>query len=155
MLVRSCKSASLPTRRDTQTPSGTAFVLIVCFAAGVALSCSRRSSQALESEFREVTPLPDCRQVAYQAPSWDDPVLSVYYATELGRDKIAGYYDVELKRLGWTLEGEQPVADWGRDFGGSLRRYVRGDGRAVVQYAGRDANYGWSFSIAFTMGSEG
>jgi len=44
------------------------------------------------------------------------------------------------------------VRDWGRDLGGKEAFYRRGDDTVVLQYAGQEAKYGWTYALDVTWG---
>lgn len=70
----------------------------------------------------------------------------------LSYPEIRSFYDQEFARNAWRFIRQEPVRDWGRDFGGVTATYCKGSYRASVQYAGAKAEYGWDYSIDLSWG---
>lgn len=51
-------------------------------------------------------------------------------------DGLRAHYDTALAARGWTFEQDRPLKDWGRDLGGRVARYRKGDYLASLQLAG-------------------
>jgi hypothetical protein len=66
--------------------------------------------------------------------------------------EIRDYYDAEFRAHGWTVAGEKPIRDWGKDLGGVSRGYLKGDYCGTVQFAGDRANYGWNYAVSLSWG---
>lgn len=65
--------------------------------------------------------------------------------------EVSKYYDVEFKRNGWNFISDKKSYDWGRDLGGRIRTYCKGDLSASLFYAGASNSYGWDFSIGISL----
>jgi hypothetical protein len=78
------------------------------------------------------------------------------YTTAAPYAAIRAHYDRVTKQHGWSIVCEQPVRDWGRDFGGKIREYRKGPYRASLQYAGNDTTYGWTytFDVTWQLGTD-
>ena len=74
------------------------------------------------------------------------------YKSGLSYSELRAYYDAQLLGHGWTFERETPLRDWGRDFGGRVAHYKKGDDIASLQYSGDTAGYGWTYAISFSWG---
>lgn len=59
-------------------------------------------------------------------------------------------YMDEAKKNGSVFVNEETVSDWGRDFGGKLLNFSKGDYTLSIQYAGEKADYGWDFGVSLT-----
>lgn len=72
------------------------------------------------------------------------------YTSRLSYPQLRAHYDAQLTTRGWTFERERPLHEWGRDLGGKIARYRRGEDCASLQYAGDKAQYGWTYALSFT-----
>lgn len=108
---------------------------------------------ALEIEFTAVTPVPTAKIVSYNASHKSTQAqVGTTYSSNAPFEDIKAFYDPQLKAHGWHFKDETPVHDWFRDVGGRLVVYCKGPYAATLQYAGRDAGYGWNYSFNLSWG---
>jgi hypothetical protein len=74
------------------------------------------------------------------------------YKSGLSYPALRAHYDAQLLSHGWIFERDKPLRDWGRNLGGRVAVYRKGDDLVSIQYAGEDAQYGWTYAISFTWG---
>ncbi|SRR5258706_2985058 len=107
----------------------------------------------LETEFKAIVPLQGASVVDYHASNKAGQALvSVGYLTDINSADIFKYYDEQLRQHGWQPDGTHGVKDWGRDLGGKSADYCKGDYAAELQYAGQQANYGWTYGLSMSWG---
>ena len=107
----------------------------------------------LESEFRSIKPLPESRALFYHATnSPGQALVSDTYRTGLSYAQVRKYYDVELTKRGWSFYMEEPLTEWGKDFGGKAARYCKGRYRADLQWAGQGSSNDWDYGFSMSWG---
>ena len=110
----------------------------------------------LENEFRAIHPLPAATPLNYGAShKTQQALVSDTYQTSLTYEDIRQFYDAEVAKNGWAFFMEEQVKDWGRDLGGKEARYCKGEYRATLQYAGKQADYGWDYAFSVSWGLDG
>ncbi len=77
-------------------------------------------------------------------------LISRAFDVNIPLNEVQQFFDKEMAGLGWTYISERPIRDWGRDFGGTLRQYCKEPYIADLQYAGRNAGYGWDYSFSIS-----
>lgn len=130
-----------------------AFVLFLGYEFMIQLPKAKQVQTQLEIEFNAIHPLPSASIVkddtSYKARH---AVIGATYLTNISPDDIFKYYDGQLRQHGWQLNGTSGVKDWGRDLGGKSAEYCKGDYAAELQYAGQQANYGWTYAFGMSWG---
>lgn len=79
-------------------------------------------------------------------------LITSRYMIDCSYDEIREYYDTQLRGQGWQFVIEENLTDWFRDLGGKSLRYKKGDFVANVQYAGEQADYGWTYAFSMSWG---
>jgi len=100
--------------------------------------------QPIEAEFMRI-PLPPNTSVIS-----GNGTTSITCETSSSYQQITAFYDDELVDAGWTLAGEEPLRDWGRDLGGKIRHYRKGHDVIDLQWAGESAQYGWDYALSLS-----
>ena len=109
--------------------------------------------EQLESEFKLIGQLPSATLSSYRAHSRpEDALVSAKYNTKNSFSEIKKHYETELQKRGWTFLKEEGVKDWGKDLGGKSIIYCKERYSASIQYAGTEANYGWTYSLSLSWG---
>jgi len=133
-------------------------ILLSVFVGDRVLNGARGAKQHQESlqEFQQLRSLPNATVVSTSDSysSWNShrALVGATYRTELPYGEIANFYDSELRSHGWKLASEKPMKDWGKDLGGSELTYCKGAFAATLQFAGTQANYGWTYAFDLTWG---
>ncbi len=66
--------------------------------------------------------------------------------------EVRGYYEGELTKRGWSIYMEEPLTEWGKDYGGKAARYCKGPYRADLQWAGQGSSNEWDgFSMSWGL----
>ena len=79
-------------------------------------------------------------------------VVGGAYITKHNYNEIRKYYDVEFANHGWQFINEVNDKEWGKDLGGKSAYYRKGEYVLTLQYAGENANYGWTYGIDLSWG---
>lgn len=74
-------------------------------------------------------------------------LVSRAFNITMPQEGVVRSVDEQLSARGWKLVAVRPIRDWGRDFGGWLRQYCKGEYVAALQYAGQNARYGWDYTL--------
>jgi hypothetical protein len=74
------------------------------------------------------------------------------YKSDASYEELKRFYNQQLRDLGWAYESERGLKDWGRDLGGRELTFRNNDYRVHIQFAGKDANYGWDYAISVSWG---
>ena len=62
--------------------------------------------------------------------------------------EITSFYQTELARHGWKLNGMTIDREWGKDLGGRTYIFCRDDVAAELEYASRDVRT-WRYALSF------
>lgn len=112
--------------------------------------------QQLVGAFRSTVPFPESVVVKTtdSFSSWRprQALVEEKYATNATYAMVRKHYDDELIPRGWRLLDDRSVTGWGKDLGGRVTEYCRGPLKASLQYAGSEADYGWSFAFSMSWG---
>lgn len=109
--------------------------------------------EQLEIEFKQIKQFPSAILSSYRAHSRPENVLvGGKYNTESPYAEIKKHYDTELRNNGWTFSKEEAVKGWGKDLGGKAIEYCKEKYAASIQYAGADADYGWTYAFNMSWG---
>lgn len=109
--------------------------------------------QQLEKEFISITPPPGSTSSSFhKSHKPRQALVGSNYLTNQGYEDIRKYYDKELKNKGWQFKDETGIRDWGRDLGGKVTNYSKGEYTASIQYAGDPKGYGWVYALDLTWG---
>jgi hypothetical protein len=79
-------------------------------------------------------------------------VVGTSYKTAAPYPVIREFYDQQLRANGWLPVDTHSTTDWGKDLGGNVVVYCKGPLQASLQYAGSQANYGWTFAFDLSWG---
>jgi hypothetical protein len=52
-------------------------------------------------------------------------VITSKYASSAPYEDVKGFYLSEMRQRGWAFEVEEPIEDWGREFGGRVLTFVQ------------------------------
>ena len=114
---------------------------------------AKQAYTQLQIEFKTIAPLPNASVVKDDSSYKESNALvGATYSTDINADDIFKYYDEQLKQHGWKSQGTKAVKDWGTDLGGKSADYCKGDYAAELQYAGQQANYGWTYAFGMSWG---
>jgi hypothetical protein len=114
---------------------------------------AEKVKQSLESEFKLIEPLPGSKLVSYNSSS--KPHIAgcgATYNSKKSIEEIKYHYDEQLIMNGWAYQGIEKVKGGGEDLGGKSIRYCKDDKSAAIQYAGENADYGWTYGVSFSWG---
>jgi len=102
----------------------------------------------VKKEYSSIQQLPDATFLSVESSHKSNKALvDAKFKTDKNYDEIKKYYDDELKKLGWIFESEKSVKVWGKDLGGKIIRYTKGEYSLNVEYAGSMADYVWTYAI--------
>lgn len=131
-------------------------LIIFAMFVGYDISRSPKAEQAqekLEIEFKSIVPLPAATLVGYDSShKTSQTLVNATYLTASKPADIFNHYDEQLKAHGWRSYGTSGMTDWGRDLGGKSAYYCKDDYYAQLQYAGEQANYGWTYAFSVSWG---
>ena len=109
----------------------------------------------LEQEFELIAPPPGARLEGHSAShTASHALVGSTYAEARTYRELREHYDRELAEHGWRFHREKRMTDWGRNFGGKLALYCKGDYAAALHFAGERANYGWTYTVDLSWGLE-
>jgi hypothetical protein len=129
------------------------FVTFIVYDFAVNGPKAKLVQSQLENEFKSIAPLPYAKDFGYQAThKTSQALVTSNYKTNLSYIEIRAHYHAELAKHGWIFYEEEQMRDWGRAFGGKSARYCKGEYRADLQYAGKQANYGWDYALSISWG---
>ncbi len=155
----STKEASKPFFKNWLRLAGV--IPIIIFAAFlsneffVQLPKAKQAQVQLEKEFILISPLPNASVVNHSAShKTSQALVETTYSTVIAPVDIFNHYDEKLKQHGWKPYGTSVLTDWGRDLGGKSTGYCKGNYSAQLQYAGEQANYGWTYAFSMSWGLE-
>ncbi len=142
---------------------GIGLVMVIALFAGFPigdriLNASRGQAyhQELLREFQAVAPLPGAAVVQtndrYSPWRPRQGVVETTYTTTAPYPTIRRHYADELTSKGWRLLDDRPIKAWGKDLGGRVMEYCKGPIKASLQYAGSQAEYGWTFAFGLSWG---
>jgi hypothetical protein len=124
-----------------------------CFKNG---SHGEAYHQQLLEEFTRIQPPPVAVLVGntdrYSRWRPHQALVEATYNTPAPYTEIRQSYDQQLRANGWRPLDEHKVTGWGKDLGGRAAEYCKGPLEASLQYAGSQANYGWTFAFALSWG---
>jgi hypothetical protein len=132
--------------------------LVVAALSAVCFACTNEPSEELrpklahlERELSAISPMVGSTEVARDVSIKRGRGLAeIEYSGRIGWRELLQHYDPQFRAHGWVVRDTLPVRDWGRDYGGMIRRYCKDDLMASLQYAGRDTDSGWQFAVAVT-----
>ncbi|WP_139025374.1 hypothetical protein [Acetonema longum] len=140
------------------------FVLLVVIAAGVLVSTVMQTSQSMSESMNKENELKNMFHSIKPPPGAVlKDVESIHkttsasaggkYITQLTYDEIRTYYDNELKKAGWTFLKEEPLRDWGKEFGGRTIQYKKEDYFLDLDYYGsREKEFGFTYELYISWG---
>lgn len=70
------------------------------------------------------------------------------YKTFVDFDIVKKHYSTELAKNGWNFIGEESEKVWGKDSGGKLVKYKKGDYNIELYYVGNQPGSDWTYSIS-------
>jgi hypothetical protein len=112
--------------------------------------------QQLLQEFRRIQPLPVVVAVgntdSYSPWRPRQALVQATYKTNASYNEIRQFYDQQLRANGWRPLDERGLTGWGKDLGGRETEYCKGPLKASLQYAGSQADYGWTFAFSLSWG---
>jgi len=105
----------------------------------------------LEIEFKAIAPMPNAKLIKYSSSQKiTNALVTADYLTDINPVEIFKYYDEQLTQNGWQFQSTTELKDWDRDLGGKTVDYCKGDYAAELQYAGKKANYGWTYALGIS-----
>ncbi|EJZ43877.1 hypothetical protein [Leptospira licerasiae] len=130
------------------------FLIFMLYLSWIEIEQAPKNRSLLQAEFDLIRPLPSAVLVESSAivKSGHGTVGSTYRTSDSVSD-IFAYYSNELQMRGWQYYGERAIKDWGRDFGGKILEFCKGQYMTSIQYAGKHASYGWTFGVDVSFGS--
>jgi hypothetical protein len=134
-------------------------VLLIIFAVFIGYDFIVQSPKAklaqneLEIEFKSIESLPSSSLIRYNSShETSNALVDATYLTDAKPADIFMHYDEQLKQHGWQSFGASEITDWGRNLGGKSAYYCKGEYSAQLQYAGQQANYGWTYAFSVSWG---
>lgn len=148
---------SKPFYKNWLTLSGIVLIVVFAIFLGyefiVQLPKAKETQAQLEMEFKSIVPLSNASVVRYSAShKTSQALVETTYLTDTNPAGIFSHYDNQLKQHGWKSYGTSGMTDWGRDLGGKSAYYCKGEYSAQLQYAGQQANYGWTYAFSVSWG---
>jgi hypothetical protein len=129
----------------------TTFATAMAFYLTTGILRAEEVRTELEYELDRIAPLKDVhRGNCLHVSKVGRAHVGCTYSSRAPWAEICAHYHDQLYAQGWSVENDRPVTEWGRDYGGRIRRYSKGDRCASLQYAGEQADHGWRFSLDFT-----
>ena len=145
-------------RFGTQMGLASAVVLVVLFVADHFVNGKRGEEfhQQLLYEITQIKPLQNTSTVSStdSFSCWNPgkALVGRRYRTTLPYSQIRNYYDAELRSHNWVLTEDKPLTNWGKYVGGRIVRYCKGPMSCSLQYAGEEAESGWTYALDLTWG---
>ena len=75
--------------------------------------------------------------------------LSLSFKSDAPFDDVRRFYVEKLASDGWQLVEDRKLSDWGRDMGGHLLEFRRGEYQIAIEKGGRN-NDDWDYGINFS-----
>ncbi len=75
--------------------------------------------------------------------------LGLKFKSNAPFEDVKRFYVEKLTRDGWQLEEDRKLSDWGRDMGGRLLEFQKGEYQISIEKAGRNNN-DWGYAINFS-----
>lgn len=114
---------------------------------------AKEAQAQLEIEFNAIEPLLNATSFRYNAShKTSQALVGATYLTDATSTEIFNHYSEQLLQHGWLSHGTRPTTDWGNDLGGQSAYYCKGEYVAQLQYAGQQANYGWTYAFDLSWG---
>ena len=111
--------------------------------------------ESVENECNLIIPMPEATEITRNVMGKKDMYsISMGYKVDCNYEEVSNYYDKELKKNDWSFIKEEKLTDWGRDFGGKTVKYIKGEMRVAIQFAGEKANYGWDYAVSISLNPE-
>jgi hypothetical protein len=130
------------------------FIIFIVYDSVVSEPKAKLAQEQLELEIKSIQPLRGATRYYYQATHKTSHALVISsYRIDLSYSQIRAYYDAALARHGWIFYEENAIRDWGRDFGGKAARYCKGEYRASLEYADKQAERIYVLAISWGMDS--
>ncbi len=112
--------------------------------------------QRLLSEFETIRP-PSAAVMVKKTDSYSpwrphQAMVGATYKTTVPYPAVRQIYDQQLRANGWRPLDARAVTDWGRNLGGQVAQYCKAALTASLQYAGSQADYGWTFAFDLSWG---
>jgi hypothetical protein len=149
--LRSRRGPGAPRAKGATLPVALLFVGVLLFVGyDVVINGpeARKHLQVLEHEAQRIAPPPGATRLSVSPRHKPGQAgLSTAYETPLPYAQLRAHYDTALAAQGWTLQGEAPLRDWGKDLGGRTAQYRKGEYTAALQFAGAEADYGWTYAL--------
>lgn len=112
---------------------------------------AKEAQAQLEIEFNAIEPLFSAEIERYNAShKTSQALVGATYLTDATSAEIFNHYSEQLLQRGWLYDGTSSTTDWGNDLGGKSAYYCKGKYEAQIQYAGQQANYGWTYAFDLT-----
>lgn len=138
------------------------FALLVLSACGgfppppaSELVYDEETAEALKNEYDLIEKMPNATESDYKFHKYSNNMsIGAKYKTKASYEEIREHYDATLKEHGWEFIREEKVTDWGRDFGGKILRYRKGDFVVAIEYAGDKIKTGWRYAFSMCWGEK-
>lgn len=129
--------------------------VFLSLACSIAMSCnqmdpvSQSKLNEIKSIWKGLPPYPGMVEV-------DESTISGFGKAYVGKkfrsaasyEDVRRFYSERLPGVGWQIVSDRPLKDWGRDLGGQLLEFRRGEYDISIQYSGQKADYGWEYGIS-------
>jgi len=133
------------------------FVALLSYEFIYQLPKAKEAQAQLEIEFNAIESLFNATSIKHNAShKTSQASVGANYLSDATQAEIFNHYREQLLQYGWQSNGISATTDWGNDLGGESAYYCKGENVAHLQYAGLQANYGWTyaFDLSWRVGNE-
>ena len=138
------------TRKKCVNPYLSGVALMCLLAVGCDNRWEPTDNPALnevKQTFSDLPLYPGMVEVDHSATWGNNVSYGKTYKSSAAYDDVRRFYVDNLTGAGWELAEERPMSDWWRDLGGRYLRFRRAGYEFSIQYAGKDASYGWDYGL--------
>ncbi len=72
------------------------------------------------------------------------------FRSEASYGDLRSFYLEQLVKEGWEFNKERDLMEWGQDLGTKQLEFRKGEYDITIEYAPKEANYGWDYGIDVT-----
>lgn len=110
-------------------------------------------AEALSNEYALIDKMPGAIESGYHfRKSSHQMSIGAQYTIKTSWEEIREFYGIVLKEHDWQFIKEEKVTDWGRDLGGKILRYQKGDFFISIEYFGDKARTRQTYGLSIGWG---
>jgi hypothetical protein len=127
------------------------FALFIAYDLSVRMPHAASVESSLGAEWASLGhPMGSTETGHHRSHKGGHALIDATFRTSRSPAEVLEFYDREVLAHGWSSQGMTTVRDWGRDLGGVIRCYRKGDYAAHIQLAGDRAAYGWDYALSLS-----